>query len=499
MTARRSGEDPGVDALGWDQEEQPAQRAVDHVPASARPVDRRPIGSGLLAPQQHSSTSVGVEPDPGQLPAAVLGLDRQPDRRRQPRHVGRQSQRHPLVVVGQVGLPARGHPTPLDRRHARPAPAITCTPAPEPDTTYRVSGLRRRRPGSSVAARFDDAPSRRVFRSPDRNQRRCSSRSATPRPVATNPPGRTGALAPGTAGAASADRCRTPAARRRGCRRPAPAPPGRRRSWWRPSPARSACSAFVPDGVHGGDRRLPSVQHDDRVALCDKGIDAGERSQLARVTACRRPACTPLPSALPSTSVPSARRAIAVKSVSCALRRRSVSVAPRGDVEPEVAAPGRPGTRCRAPSPVDRRARGRAARRYGAGRRRERDDGRGRRLAVAAEHHQSPRGAVERAAQGRAGERTHLAVGRRVDRRRHCRRQRARSSAAERRPDSTSTPPRQRPSRHQRRCELGDRRVLRATTKGNSRLCVIEGQASNGQFSARSLASPMAPKGTVRP
>ena len=120
-----------------------ARRAPGTSPAAARGSSLQPRlvawSFSLSAPQQNSSATVVVEPNPGQLPTAVLGLDRQPRRRRQPRHVWRQSQRHPLVVVGKstshpLGKPAAGH-----RHRGLPALGITCTPSPLADTTYRVS------------------------------------------------------------------------------------------------------------------------------------------------------------------------------------------------------------------------------------------------------------------------------------------------------------------------------------------------------------------------
>src|SRR5947209_4055330 len=94
----------------------------------------------LLAPQQNSPAAVGIEAHPRQLPAAILGLDGQPGGRAEPRHFRWQPQRDPLVFVGHVGVPARRQPIGARRGHrAPPACSITCTPAPDPDTTYKVS------------------------------------------------------------------------------------------------------------------------------------------------------------------------------------------------------------------------------------------------------------------------------------------------------------------------------------------------------------------------
>src|SRR5690349_18504545 len=109
------------------------------------PLHRRLVGDvqavdgGLLAAQQHSAAAVGVEPNPGEFPAAILRLDGQPGGRADPGQVWGQPKRHPFVLVGQIDIPPRRHEATLDRRHRlTPAFAITCTPAPEPDTTYRV-------------------------------------------------------------------------------------------------------------------------------------------------------------------------------------------------------------------------------------------------------------------------------------------------------------------------------------------------------------------------
>src|SRR5882757_10420693 len=98
-----------------------------------------PVRGGLLAAQQNPPAAVGVQPDPGELPSAVLGLDRQSGGCADPRQIRWQPQGYPLVLVGQIAVPALWHPAAVHRRHQpNSAPAITCTPAPEPDTTYRV-------------------------------------------------------------------------------------------------------------------------------------------------------------------------------------------------------------------------------------------------------------------------------------------------------------------------------------------------------------------------
>ena len=294
---------------GGDQEQHPAQRVVDHaVPATTSPADRRqPVGSGLLAAQQNPSAAVGVQADPGQLPTAVLRLDRQPRRGGQPRHVGWQPQRHPLVLVGQVGFPSGGHPATLDRRHgcARPrrSPARPL-PSPTPRTGCRC---RRRRPGSSVAARFDNAPSPRGFRWPDRNQRRCSSRSLTPRPARSNP--------------------RQPV--RRAGHRVALAQHQRVRAEHQQLVAAGVGDQHPARGI-GGDRGgafagaqrvlglacptrrrwSPTSGRDPARRPCRlvrQGHPRGRRSAVGRLTAVSEPRVYTAPSALPRTTLPSAR------------------------------------------------------------------------------------------------------------------------------------------------------------------------------------------------
>src|SRR5262249_24551337 len=84
--------------------------------------------------------TVGIEPHPGQLPAAIFGLDGQPGGRAEPGDFRRQAQRYPLVFVGHVGDPARGQPGPARRGQRAPVACSTIwTPAPDPDTTYKVS------------------------------------------------------------------------------------------------------------------------------------------------------------------------------------------------------------------------------------------------------------------------------------------------------------------------------------------------------------------------
>ena len=152
-------------------------------------------------------------------------------------------------------------------------------------------------------------------------------------------PVRTGHRAPGRADAGSAGRRRTPAVRRRGCRRPAPGRPDRRPWWWRPrrpaAPARRrrrSASTVVTDVCPRSSTTvvLPCVTRESTRAKIFSW--APTRGVGANVYTA--------PSALPSTSLPSARRAIAVKSVPSGRRHPPVAV-PAGEVDPEVAAAGR--------------------------------------------------------------------------------------------------------------------------------------------------------------
>src|SRR5215212_11583039 len=59
----------------------------------------KPVRGGLLTAQQHAPAAVGVEPGPGELPSAVLGLDRQTGGSADPRQIRWQPQRYPLVLI----------------------------------------------------------------------------------------------------------------------------------------------------------------------------------------------------------------------------------------------------------------------------------------------------------------------------------------------------------------------------------------------------------------
>src|SRR6202042_1325869 len=94
----------------------------------------------FFAAQQDPSTSVRVEPYPGQFPAAILRFDGQPRRGAEPGYLGWQTQRRPFVLVRQFGVPARRQPAVPCRRQRGPVVACSmiCTPPPAPDTTYNV-------------------------------------------------------------------------------------------------------------------------------------------------------------------------------------------------------------------------------------------------------------------------------------------------------------------------------------------------------------------------
>ena len=155
------------------------------------------------------------------------------------------------------------------------------------------------------------------------------------------------ARAPGTAAAASAGRCRTPAAPRRGCRRPARGPPGRRPSWWRPRRPAARARPWCPTASTVVTEVWP---RSSTTTVLPCATSASTRAKICSraPTAVSEPSVYTAPSALPSTSLPSARRAIAVKSVSrCAVDVDRVHDRAVGDVDREVAAPWSTGTPCR--------------------------------------------------------------------------------------------------------------------------------------------------------
>ena len=104
-----------------------------------------------------------------------------------------------------------------------------------------------------------------------------SWRSVTPTPAGTSPRGRRARRAPDSAGAASAGRCRTPAAHPGSATNTRPG--GSTASVVRPL-RRAARARPCAAGVDRGHRRLTAVQHHSGIPLCDKGVDASEDLQL---------------------------------------------------------------------------------------------------------------------------------------------------------------------------------------------------------------------------
>src|SRR4029077_7447873 len=76
-----------------------------------------PVRGDLLTAQQYPPATVGVQPDPGELPSAVLGLDRQSGGCADPRQIRWQPQRYPLVLVRQIAFPALWHPSAVHGSH----------------------------------------------------------------------------------------------------------------------------------------------------------------------------------------------------------------------------------------------------------------------------------------------------------------------------------------------------------------------------------------------
>ena len=247
----------------------------------------------FLAAQQHPPAAVGVEPHPGEFPAAVLGLDRQPGRCADPGQVRWQPQRYPLVFVGQVVIPSRWHPAAVHRpssAHRRTGDHLHTRSR----ARHHIQGARCFVEGQgvgllhgSITHLLDGYTGGQIVTNDG-----IGCRLRHPGQPRSTRPARTGRRAPGSADAGSAGRCRTPAARRRGCRRPAPGRPDRRPSWWRlRRPAARVRRRlrwrrrWSPTSARGPARRP--------YFLVRQGHPPERRSSAGRRPRCRSSACRP--------------------------------------------------------------------------------------------------------------------------------------------------------------------------------------------------------------